>query len=66
VAREAVCGWYREERSAVLVLTNDLRVPVARNRLAMLRAEGWLSPDAEVRPQGEALTFLEPAAAHTR
>lgn len=48
VAREAVCGWCREERSVMLVLTNDLRVPVARNRLAMVRSEGWLSPQNEV------------------
>ena len=48
VARDAVRGWHREERSAVLVLTNDLRVPVARNRLATLRNEGWLNSDHEI------------------
>lgn len=50
VAREAVRGWYREERTAVLVLTNNLRVPVARNRLATLRNGGWLRSDDEIGP----------------
>jgi hypothetical protein len=42
VARDAVRGWYREERAVILVLVNDLRVPVARNRVASLREQGWL------------------------
>ena len=42
VAADAVAGWERADRAAVLLLTNGLRLPVARNRLAMLRAKGWL------------------------
>jgi hypothetical protein len=42
VARAAVQDWQEEGRSIVLILTNGLRVPVARNRVAQLRAEGWL------------------------
>ena len=47
VARDAVQSWHKEDRSVVLVLSNGLHVPVARNRVAMLRAEGWLGADAE-------------------
>jgi hypothetical protein len=50
VARTAVCGWHREDRSVVLSLANGLRVPVARHRLALLRSQGWLSPDQEKHP----------------
>jgi hypothetical protein len=42
VALGAVEGWYQEGRSVVLVLVNGLRVPVARNRIAVVRAHGWL------------------------
>ena len=42
VARDAVAGWERADRSAALILVNGLRVPVARSRLAILRAQGWL------------------------
>ena len=42
VAQGAIDGWYREDRSVVLVLVNGLRVPVARNRVATVRARGWL------------------------
>ncbi len=42
VARDAVRGWEAEGRSIVLLLTNGMRVPVARNRVAQLRARGWL------------------------
>jgi len=42
VARNAVRDWQEEGRSVVLILTNGLRVPVARNRVAQLRADGWL------------------------
>lgn len=42
VARNAVRDWQEEGRSVVLILTNGLRVPVARNRVAQLRARGWL------------------------
>lgn len=43
VAHDAVEGWYRDGRSVALLLVNGLRVPVARNRVATLRAEGWLA-----------------------
>jgi hypothetical protein len=42
VARDGVRGWRKEGRSVVLDLSNGLKVPVARNRVAILRAEGWL------------------------
>lgn len=43
VARDAVRGWQREGRSVALLLVNGLRVPVARNRVAILREHGWLA-----------------------
>lgn len=46
VARTAVSTWEEQGRSIVLTLTNGMRVPVARNRVAVLRASGWLD-----RPQ---------------
>ena len=48
VARAALRGWYKDGRSATLLLTNDLHVPVARNRLAILREQGWLDDSAEL------------------
>jgi hypothetical protein len=42
VARVAVRDWEEDGRSLVLILTNGLRVPVARNRIAVLREAGWL------------------------
>jgi len=44
VARNAIQGWEEAGRSVTLVLSNGLRVPVARNRVAQLRAAGWLDP----------------------
>ena len=41
VARDAVRGWHRDGRAFTLELVNGLEVPVARNRVALLRAEGW-------------------------
>jgi hypothetical protein len=49
VARNAVRGWQAEGRAVVLILTNGLRVPVARNRVAPLRATGWLAREDEQR-----------------
>lgn len=46
VARDAVRRVHRDGRSVILELVNGLHVPVARNRVALLRAEGWLA-DAE-------------------
>jgi len=46
VRRRAVVRWEREGRSVVLLLTNGLRVPVARNRIAYLRERGWLEEAA--------------------
>ena len=48
VARAAVRGWLRDGRSVTLILVNDMHVPVARNRLATLREQGWLSSSAEI------------------
>jgi len=48
VARDAVKYWSREGRSVQLTLNNGLCVPVARNRVAILRAEGWLDASSEV------------------
>ena len=48
VAREAVRGWWRDGRSVTLILADGLRVPVARHRVATLRAHGWLDPACEV------------------
>lgn len=42
VARTAVRDWQEDGRSIALLLSNGLRVPVARNRVAQLRALGWL------------------------
>lgn len=47
VARDAVRGWQRDGRSVVLILVNGLRVPVARNRVAILRERGWLADEAQ-------------------
>ncbi len=46
VRRQAVGGWEREGWWVVLLLTNGLRVPVARNRIAHLRERGWLEEAA--------------------
>jgi hypothetical protein len=43
VARKAVASAIRNGRAAELVLTNGLRVPVARNRIPGLRHAGWLT-----------------------
>lgn len=44
VAAAAVAGAEREARNWRLRLTNGLNVPIARNRLAHVRARGWLEP----------------------
>ncbi|MBD3762204.1 LytTR family DNA-binding domain-containing protein, partial [Rhizorhabdus sp.] len=46
VARDAVRRWHRDGRAFTLELVNGLQVPVARNRVAILRAEGWLDGEA--------------------
>lgn len=46
VARDAVRRCEEDGRAILLVLTNGLRVPVARNRVAQLRALGWLDRGA--------------------
>lgn len=47
VARAAVRGWCREGRAITLILGDGLRVPVARHRVATLRAQGWLEPERQ-------------------
>ncbi|ATE63232.1 LytTR family transcriptional regulator [Rhizorhabdus dicambivorans] len=49
VARSAVRRWHQDGRSVTLELVNGLIVPVARNRVALLRAEGWLDEDEALR-----------------
>ncbi|MCZ4342535.1 LytTR family DNA-binding domain-containing protein [Sphingomonadaceae bacterium G21617-S1] len=46
VARDAVRRWHRDGRAFTLELVNGLQVPVARNRVAILRAEGWLEGES--------------------
>lgn len=46
VARDAVRGCEQDGRAVWLVLADGKRVPVARQRVARLRAEGWLGPAA--------------------
>ena len=45
VARDAVQAWEQDGRSIALILVDGLRVPVARHRVASLRAAGWLAED---------------------
>ncbi len=44
VARAAVAGAQFDGRNCRLTLKGGLQAPVARNRIAALRAEGWLDP----------------------
>lgn len=48
VADNAVTGWTGDARALELVLNNGLKVPVARSRIAAIRAAGWLERPAEV------------------
>ncbi len=43
VARAAVTGWKREDKTLTLSLKNGLAVPVARDRQADVKAAGWLA-----------------------
>lgn len=43
VAHGAVRAWSGDARALELVLDNGLRVPVARSRIAAIRAAGWLA-----------------------
>ncbi len=43
VAREAVSSVERDGRAVSLILTNGQEVPVAREKLSLLRKEGWLT-----------------------
>ncbi len=44
VARNAVASHKTTDRALRLVLTNGLEVPVARDRIAPLKAAGWVKP----------------------
>ena len=44
VAHGAVANWTGDARALELVLDNGLKVPVARSRIATIRAAGWLRP----------------------
>ena len=50
VARVAVGQVTGEGRALALLLTSGFRVPVARNRIAELRAKGWLAQHAPAEP----------------
>ena len=52
VEKDAVQAWYRDDRTVTLVLRNGLHVPVARNRVAKLRSEGWLASE-EMNPSAQ-------------
>ena len=47
VAHDAVAGWTGDARGVELDLTNGLKVPVARSRIAAIRAAGWLDRQAK-------------------
>lgn len=47
VAHDAVRGWTGDARALELTLDNELRVPVARSRIAAIRAAGWLERSGE-------------------
>jgi DNA-binding LytR/AlgR family response regulator len=42
VARAAVTGWTKEDKSLTLQLRNGLSVPVARDRQSEIKNAGWL------------------------
>ena len=52
VTNGAVARADEDGRSATLILTNGLRVPVARSRIAVLRQRGWLAPPGRPFPAG--------------
>jgi len=47
VAHGAIRGWSGDARALELILVNRVRVPVARSRIAAIRAAGWLEPQGE-------------------
>jgi DNA-binding LytR/AlgR family response regulator len=47
VAHDAVAGWTGDARGVELDLTTGLKVPVARSRIAAIRAAGWLDRQAK-------------------
>jgi len=51
VAHGAVAGWTGDARAIELVLANGVRVPVARGRIAEIRAAGWLDRPAGTERQ---------------
>jgi hypothetical protein len=51
VARRAVRRTERDGRSVQLVLINGFQVPVARNRVAELKAAGWLTTPGDEVPE---------------
>ncbi len=50
VEKGAVQGWYKDDRTVTLVLKNGLHVPVARNRVALIRTQGWLTTEELASP----------------
>ena len=49
VAHGAIRGWTGDARALELMLDNSLKVPVARSRIAAIRAAGWLERAEEGR-----------------
>jgi LytTr DNA-binding domain len=43
VARSSISSWSRESKSLTLDLKNQLQVPVARDRVSLVKEAGWLS-----------------------
>lgn len=43
VARDAITGWEREGKTLTLSLSTGQKVPVARDRQALVKAAGWLA-----------------------
>lgn len=52
VAHGSVASADEDGRAVMLILTNGLRVPVARSRVAILRQRGWLAPAQRSEPAG--------------
>lgn len=50
VSHEAVTGWLQEGRSVSLMLSTGLVVPVARQRVAVVREAGWLDEARRAAP----------------
>ncbi|UAK24673.1 LytTR family DNA-binding domain-containing protein [Sphingomonas nostoxanthinifaciens] len=57
VADRAVTDWTAEGRSLVLILANGLRVPVARNKVAAVKARGLIDATPRARSDTGTMTL---------